>query len=55
MSFEPLDMGGAMVSEKPVKDLPVRDLQTGRFVATPQLQKHSKAHDSLVWERDTDG
>lgn len=50
-----LDMGGAMVSETPKKDLPVRDLQTGRFVATPHLQRMSRAHDSLVWEKENDG
>lgn len=54
-AFETLDMGGAMVTEEPKKDLPVRDLNTGRFVATPHLQKMSRAHDSLVWERSTDG
>lgn len=55
-SFETLDMGGAMVTETPKRDLPVRDLQTGRFVGTPHLQKLSRAHDSLVWEKDrTDG
>lgn len=47
-----LDMGGSLITPEPKRDLPVRDLGTGRFVAVPGLHKHAGGAEALIYEKE---